>query len=384
MEIAERAPALYIDGNRVRKSPYFEATERHGCLSYDVYNHMYIPGHFFDPVDEYWQIVNHVALWDVSVERCLEISGRDGFAFANLLTPRDLGRCAVGQGRYVVITADDGGIVNDPVLLRLGENHFWLALADSDALLWARGVAVHCGMEVQVREAEAWPVQVQGPKSRDVLRALFGPAIDGVKYYWTLQTELDGIPVVVSRTGWTAELGYEIYLRDASRGVELWERILAAGKPYEIRPTGPSDLRRMEAGIFNYGSDMTLEHNPFEVSGLERMVEEKAADYVGKAALARIRAQGVRRKLVGIELEGAPLGTELAERWDVEQGGRSVGRVTNAVFSPRLRRNIGYAWVPIELAQPGTSLRVARPEGAVDARVAPLPFFDPKKQTPKA
>jgi aminomethyltransferase len=384
MQIAERTPALYIDGNRVRKSPYWEATERHGCLSYDVYNHMYIPGHFSDPVDEYWQIVNHVALWDVSVERCLEITGRDGFDFANRLTPRDLGRCAVGQGRYVVITADDGGIVNDPVLLRLGENHFWLALADSDALLWARGIAANSGMEVRIREADAWPVQVQGPKSRDVLRALFGSAIDGIKYYWTLQTELDGIPVVISRTGWTAELGYEIYLRDASRGVELWERILAAGKPFEIRPTGPSDLRRMEAGIFNYGSDMTLENNPFEVTGLERLVEEKAADYVGKAALANIRAQGVRRKLVGIELEGAPLGSELAERWAVEDKGRSVGRVTNAVFSPRLRTNIGYAWVPIELAQPGTSLRVARSDGPVEARVVPMPFLDPKKRTPRA
>jgi aminomethyltransferase len=384
MEIAERTPALYVDGNRVRKSPYWEATERHGCLSYDVYNHMYIPGHFFDPVEEYWQIVNHVALWDVSVERCLEITGRDGFAFANRLTPRDLGRCAVGQGKYAVITADDGGIVNDPVLLRLGEDHFWLALADSDALLWARGVAATSGMDVRIREAEAWPVQVQGPKSRDVLRALFGAAIDGVKYYWTLQTQLDGIPVVISRTGWTAELGYEIYLRDASRGVELWERILAAGKPFEIRPTGPSDLRRMEAGIFNYGSDMTLENNPLEVTGLERLVEPKQADYLGKAALERIRAEGVRRKLVGIELDGPPLGTELAERWSIEHAGRRVGAVTNAVFSPRLRRNIGYAWVPIELAAVGTPLRVARPEGTLGAKVVPMPFLDPKKRTPKA
>jgi aminomethyltransferase len=384
METAARTPALYIDGNRVRKSPYWEATERHGCLSYDVYNHMYIPGHFFDPVEEYWQIVNHVALWDVSVERCLEISGPDGFAFANLLTPRDLSRCKVGQARYVVLTADDGGIVNDPVLLRLGPNHFWLALADSDALLWARGIAANAGMDVRIREADAWPLQVQGPKSRDVMRALFGDAILDLRYYWIRETELDGIPVVISRTGWTAELGYEIYLRDASRGVELWERILAAGKPFEIRPTGPSDLRRMEAGIFNYGSDMTLENNPFEVTGLERLVEEKEAEYVGKRALERIRAEGVGRKLVGIEVDGPPVGYELAELWPVEDGGRTVGRVTNAVFSPRLRRNLGYAWVPVELAKAGSRIRVVRPEGAVAARVVPLPFLDPQKRTPRS
>lgn len=377
-------PLLFIDGTRVRKSPYWEATERYGCQSYDVYNHMLIPGWYADFVEEYWQIVNHVAVWDVSVERCLEITGPDAHRFTNMLTPRDLDKCAVGQGKYVVLTDERGGIINDPVLLRLGENQYWLALADSDALLWAKGVALNSGMDVEAREAEAWPLQVQGPKSRDVVRALVGEAIDDVRYYWTMQTEIDGIPIVISRSGWTGELGYEIYLRDASRGVDLWERIMQAGQPFDIRPTGPSDIRRMEAGIFNYGGDMTLENNPFEVTGLERLVEDQEADYIGKEALMRIKAEGVRRKLAGIEITGGPLEVDCLDFWPVQSDGKVVGRVTNACYSPRLAKNIAYAWLPIQLAEHGTKVEVVAPYGPAVAQVVPLPFFDPKKEVPKA
>lgn len=378
-------PLLFIDGTRVRKSPYWEATERYGCQSYDIYNHMLIPGWYTDLVEEYWHIVTHVALWDVAVERCLEITGPDAHRFTNTLTPRNLDRCAVGQARYVVLTDERGGIINDPVLLRLGENHYWLALADSDALLWAKGVALCSRMDVHVAEAAAWPLQVQGPRSRDVMRALVGDAILDLRYYWTMQTEIDGIPVVISRTGWTGELGYEVYLRgDPSLGVALWERIMQAGEPYGIRPTGPSDIRRMEPGIFNYGADMTLEHTPLEVTGLERMVEDKAADYIGKEALLRQRAEGVGRKLVGIEVGGEPITVPCLDRWPVLSEDTAVGDVTNVVHSPRLGKNIGYAWVPIELAAVGSRLEVETPVGTRPAEVVPLPFYDPDKAIPRA
>ena len=283
---------LYF-GPWYRRSPFFEKTLEAGCSAYDIYNHMYLPGYYGDPLEEYWALLNDVTVWDVSVERIVEISGPDASAFTNTLTCRDLTKCAVGQGKYVLITAEDGGIVNDPVLLRVEENRWWLALADSDAGLWARGVAINSGMDVTVREPEVYPVQVQGPKSKDVMRTLFGDAVDGIKYYWTLTTELDGIPVVISRTGWTAEVGYEIYLRDPSRGGELWDRIMEAGREHNIRPIAPSEARRIEAGIFNYGSDMTIANNPFEIMGLERLVEPQDADYIGKEALETIR--GTRR-----------------------------------------------------------------------------------------
>jgi aminomethyltransferase len=217
------------------------------------------------------------------------------------------------------------------------------------------------------------------------MRALFGEAILGLRYYHCTQTELDGIPVIVSRTGWTAEIGYEIYLRDYSRGEELWNKILEAGKPFNIRPTGPSDARRMEAGIFNWGPDMDWRNNPFEVTGLERLVEPQEEDYIGKAALERIRVEGVKRKLVGIEIGGDEMPEEMEEFWRVRQGGREVGHVTNAVWSPRLKKNIGYAWVPIELAEHGTMLEVEWPFGKpAMATVAPIPFIDPDKEIPKA
>jgi glycine cleavage system aminomethyltransferase T len=374
---------LYF-GPWYRRSPFFERTLAAGCSAYDIYNHMYLPGYYGDPVEEYWALLNGVTLWDVGVERIVEITGSDASAFVNTLTCRDLTKCAVGQGKYVLITAEDGGIVNDPVLLRIEENRWWLALADSDAGLWARGVAIHSGLDVTVREPDVHPVQVQGPKSKDVIRTLFGDAVADLRYYWTAETELDGIPVVISRTGWTGEVGYEIYLRDGSRGGDLWDRIMAAGRPHGIRPIAPCEARRIEAGIFNYGSDMTIENNPFEVSGLERLVEPQTADYVGKAALEEIRTRGVRRKLVGLEVVGDALPFEIAEKRPAFHDGRSVGTVTDLIWSPRLERNIGYVWMPIELAAPGTELEIHGPDGSrATGRTAALPFLDPRKAVPK-
>lgn len=371
-------------GARLRRSPFFNATQRHGAKGYTVYNHMLFPTCFADFEEEYWHLLNHVTLWDVSVERQVEITGPDALALTNMLTPRDLSRCAIGQGRYVVITAEDGGIINDPVLLRLGENHFWLALADSDVLLWARGIALKSGLRVKITEPDVSPLQVQGPKAKDVMRALFGDPVMQLRYYWFVETKLNGIPVVVTRTGWTGEVGYEIYLRDGSRGDELWERIMEAGRPHQIRPTGPSDIRRIEAGILNWGADMTLETNPYEV-GLDYLVDEaKRTDYVGREALAQIRTRGAERKLAGIEIEGDRIEMN-AVPWAAAASGSGAGRVTSAIYSPRLKKNIGYAMLPASQSALQTRLTVTIP-GAGDrkAKVVPRPFIDPKKDIPKS
>ena len=379
-EIATTAEFRF--GARYRKSPFFEATRRAGCRSWGIYNHMYLPDYYDDPVEEYWSLVRDVTLWDVSVERIVEITGPDASEFTNRLTCRDLTKCAVGQGKYVLITAEDGGIVNEPVLLRLGENQWWLALSDSDAGLWARGYSVGSGLDVKVREPEVYPVQVQGPRSKDVMTALFGDSVMDIRYYWTLETDLDGIPVVISRTGWSAEIGFEIYLRDPSRGEDLWERIMEAGAPYRIRPIAPSQIRRVEAGIFRYGADLTIDDNPFEIMGLERLVEEQSADYIGKEALMRIKAEGVSRKLVGFVLDADEPVRGLPEVAPACRDGEEVGRITGIVWSPRMERNIGFVWVPIELAAPGNELEVATLTGAATGRTAAIPFFDPRKAVP--
>jgi aminomethyltransferase len=370
-------------GARLRRSPFFAATQRHGCWGYTVYNHMYLPIGYEDLEREYWRLVNDVTIWDVSVERQVEITGRDAFAFTNLLTPRDLHKCEVGQGKYVLITADDGGIINDPVLLRLGENHFWLALADSDVLLWARAVAWRSGMRVEIREPDVSPLQVQGPKSKTVMQRLFGDGILELKYYRFAEATVEGIPVIVTRTGWSGEVGFEIYLRDGSRGDELWERVLDAGRDLGIAPTGPSDIRRIEAGILNYGVDMTIDNNPYEV-GLGWMVDlEQDAEFIGREALGRVQSEGARRQLVGVEIAGAPLDLNM-ECWPVSADGGRVGHITSAVYSPRLEKNIGYAMVPVERAALGTELQVMTPGGAAGATVVPRPFLDPRKDIPKS
>ena len=373
---------LYF-GPWYRRSPFFERTLAAGCSAYDIYNHMYLPGYYADPIEEYWHLLNAVTVWDVSVERIVEITGPDASAFVNTLTCRDLTTCAPGQGKYVLITAADGGIVNDPVLLRVDPDRWWLALADSDAGLYARGVAVNSGLDVTVGEPEVYPIQVQGPRSRDVMQTLFGDEVLAIKYYWTMKADLDGIPVVISRTGWTGEVGYEIYLRDASRGGDLWDRVMAAGAPHDIRPIAPCEARRIEAGIFNYGSDMTIRNNPFEIMGLERLVEPQAADYIGKAALEQIRVKGVSRKLVGIEVAGDALSFEIAEQRPALHDGERVGTVTDLIWSPRLERNIGYVWVPLGLSAPGTPLEILAPDGGLwAARTAAIPFLDATKKVP--
>ena len=381
--LAASATTTLFYGPWYRRSPFFQKTLEAGVKAFDIYNHMYLPGWYGDPVEEYWHLLEHVTLWDVSVERIVEISGPDASAFTNLLTCRDLTKCAVGQGKYVLITAPDGGIVNDPVLLRVEENRWWLALADSDAGLYARGVAVNAGMDVKIDQPDVYPVQVQGPKSKDVMTTLFGPAVLDIKYYWTLTTELAGIPVVISRTGWTGEVGYEIYLRDPSRGGELWDRIMEAGKPHKIRPIAPCEARRIEAGIFNYGSDITIRDTPFHVMGLERLVEPQAADYIGKAALEKIRSRGVDRKLVGIEMPGDELPFEIPWQLSAFRDGRKVGEVTDLIWSPRLARNIGYVWVPIALAGAGNALEIEAPDGSRwKAMTAAIPFLDAAKKVP--
>jgi glycine cleavage system aminomethyltransferase T len=368
-----------------KKSPYFQRTVEAGCTSWDLYNHMLIPTLYDDDVKEYWHLLNHVTLWDVAVERQVEITGPDAARFTQLLTPRDLSRTQVGQCKYVTICAPDGGIVNDPILLKLAEDRFWLSLADSDALLYALGVAAFAGMDVRIHEPDVSPLQLQGPKSKDVIRTLFGEEVMNLQYYRCVETTLDGIPLVVSRTGWTGEVGFELYLQDSDRGPELWDRVMESGAEHEIRAIAPSDQRRMEAGIFNYGNDMDITNNPFEVTGLERLVElDNDNDIVSRAALERIARDGVTRKLVGVSIDGPPLSLWLEDFWPVRDGGAEIGRLVSACHSPRLDLNMGYVWVPIDRADVGASLEVVSPDGPRSATVTPLPFLDPKKDVPKS
>ncbi len=367
-------------GTQIRKSPYFDATVRWGAKEFSVYNHMYIPRDFGNPEQNFWNLVNDAILCDVAVERQVEITGPDAAQFVQLLTPRDLSKCAVGQCKYVLITNAEGGILNDPILLRLEENRFWISLADSDILLWAQGVAVHSGLDVQINEPDVSPLQLQGPNSGKVMQALFGDSINDLKYYWLREYDLDGIPLIVSRTGWSSELGYELYLQDGSKGDELWEKIMAAGAPFGIQPGHTSSIRRIEGGMLSYHADMDINTNPYEL-GLDRLVElDIEADFIGKSALKRIREEGVSRKQVGLIIDGPALTGPNTQFWTLEKEGEAVGRVTSAVFSPRLEKNIALAMVNADVSALGLTFGVETPDGKTTATVVDKPFYDPKKK----
>jgi glycine cleavage system aminomethyltransferase T len=360
---------------RVRKSPFFDATRRYGCKAYSIYNHMYIPMYYEDPVADYWRLVKNVTLWDVACERQVEITGPDAFEFTQYLTPRNLSTCKTGQCKYAPLVADDGGIISDAVLLRLGENHFWLSVADRDVLLWARGVMLNSGMDVTIKEPDVAPLAVQGPNSIIAMADLFGHWIKRLRYFWFRETVLNGIPLVVARSGWSKQGGYELYLRDGSFGDELWETVMDAGKPYNIAPAAPSGIERIESGLLNYGSDMTMENNPFEV-GLGKFVDlEQEADFIGKEALRRIKAEGIKQKLVGIEIHGEKLpGNE--HYWPVQYEEKPGGVVTSSTYSPRLEKNIALAMVPISNSELGMNLKVETPWGSAASTVVPIPFID--------
>ena len=367
-------------GTQIRKSPYFDATVRWGAKDFSVYNHMYIPRDFGDPEQNFHNLINEAILCDVSVERQVEITGPDAYKFVQLLTPRDLTKLSIGQCKYVIIVNNEGGILNDPVLLRLGENHFWLSLGDSDILLWAQGVAVNSGLNVKINEPDVSPLQLQGPNSAKIMQNLFGDEILDLKYYWLREIELENIPLVVSRTGWSSEFGYELFLRDGSKGDLLWEKIMAAGKDFGLKPGHTSSIRRIEGAMLSYHADADIHTNPFEV-GLDRLVSfDTDIDYVGKEALKKIKTEGIKRKQIGLILDCDPLKGPNTTFWEIIKDNKIIGKVTSAVYSPRLKKNIALAIISIGESKIGNIIDVKTSSSVIKGTIVEKPFFDPKKK----
>lgn len=385
--------ARMLISTRVRKSPYWHLAKEAGCWAYTVYNRVYHPRAYIPAEEggllkEYEYLTEHVTMWDVAVERQIRVKGPQAADFVNLLITRDVHKImpAAGQARYAILCNDKGGIVNDPVLLRVAEDEFWFSISDSDVALWAQGVNAFARMDVEIDEIDVCPVQIQGPKSKQLMTKLFGEEVLNIRYYGLWQTTLRGLDVVVSRTGFSAEVGYEIYLRDASlHADELWYAVLDAGAEFNLRVIAPGHIRRIEAGILSYGQDMDLETNPFEVN-LERQLDFSKERFIGKEALLRIKDQGVTQRLCGLVMGGAPLTWYNPDFWLVQepQSGRDVGYISSAFWSPKMNANIALAMLPVAFSDIGTELRAALPNETVTATVHPVPFFDPKKAIPAA
>ena len=374
---AAHAPLIGIAA-RTRKSPYFEATMRWGAKAFTVYNHMLMPLWYESPQADYWKLMTNVTMWDVAVERQVEITGPDAARLVQTMTPRNLSKCKVGQCKYVPIVAEDGGVINDPVLLKLGETHFWLSLADSDVLLWVRGLAHGLGLNVTITEPDVSPLAIQGPRADEVAARLLGDWVRDLRFFWFREFDLDGIPLLVARSGWSKQGGVELYLRNGRFGTDLWERVAEAGKPFDIAPAAPSTIERIESGLLSWGNDVTLDDNPFEV-GLGHYCDlDQEADFVGKAALRQIRAAGLTRKLVGVTMgEVEQPGTE--HWWPLtDDSGERVGEVRSATYSPRLQQMIGLAMVRIDKTAVHTPLTAHAPWGNALATIAAVPFAEKK------
>ena len=373
----------YGFGTQIRRSPFFHSTLNWGARDFSVYNHMYIPRDFGNPEQNFWNLVNDAILCDVSVERQVEIKGPDATKFVQYLTPRDISKCDVGQCKYILLTDNNGGILNDPVLLRIEENHYWLSLADSDILLWAKGVLINSGMDVQLCEPDVSPLQLQGPKSREIMKKIFGEQIDEIGYYRFKKLKKFGIPLIISRTGWSSELGYEIFLCDGSKGSMLWEEIMKIGAPLGLKPGHTSTIRRVEGAMLSYHADINSNNNPYEV-GLERLVDlDKDDDFIGKLALTNIKKNGAKNKQIGLVIECDPLQNPNNEFWDIINNNKKIGKVTSAVYSPRLEKNIALAIIESKCAKIGSRFKIGINDAFINCEQVSLPFYDPKKSLAK-
>tara|TARA_R110002094_G_scaffold146531_1_gene135862 strand:+ start:1082 stop:2188 length:1107 start_codon:yes stop_codon:yes gene_type:complete len=361
-------------GPNNRKSCYFDATVADGVQSFSVYNHMFIPAHFGDPAAEYDRLMRGVAMWDVAAQRQVEISGPDAAALIQYLTTRDMAKTKIGQGRYVPLCDHAGTLINDPVLLMLAQDRYWLSIADSDIALWASAIAAERGLDVQVFEPDVSPLAVQGPKAEDVIAGLFGNWVRDLKYFGFQQTDLDGIPLVLARSGWSKQGGFELYLQDSTHGTDLWMRVKAAGKSHGIGPGAPNDLERLESGLVSYGADGRVQVNPcnpFEI-GLGKLVDFDKGDFVGKAALQKIASVGITRQRMGFIIDGGPV-LHFEENVPVKTAnGTTVGILSEATFSPRKAANIGVGMLQAGVANDLT----VTIEGTVCAiHPQDLPFF---------
>ena len=366
-------------GPNLRKSPYFDATVDDGVQGFSIYNHMYLPTHFGDPDAEYRRLVEGVAMWDVGAQRQVELHGPDAVKLLGYLSARNLASTRVGQGRYVPLCNYDGYLINDPVMLPLAEDRFWLSIADSDIELWAGAIAAERGLEVTVREADASPLAIQGPRATDLVAQLFGDWIRELKYFAFKATQLDDIPLVLARSGWSKQGGFELYLQDGSRGNELWARVKQAGAAFDIGPGAPNDAERVESGLVSYGADARLQvnpANPFEL-GLGKLIDlDDDREFVGKAALLRIRNEGIKRSLTGFYVEGKALGGN-QHSLPVLCDGTTVGYISEVAWSPRLEQNIAMGLLATDLDD-SAALQTDFGGDIRALRVTPLPFIPPR------
>jgi aminomethyltransferase len=358
---------------RLRVSPFYEATVAEGVEAFSPYNKMLMPVSYGHPEAEYRRLKNGVCLWDVGVERQVRLCGPDAVRLAQVLSVRDLSGCAVNQGKYVPMCDHRGVLINDPIVLKLAADHWWLSIADNNMLLWARAIACERGFAVDIDEPDVSPLAVQGPAAENVVAAVFGDWVRQIKFFWFADAEIDGMPLKIARSGYSGQGGFELYLMDGSRGTDLWNIVREAGKPWDIGPGNPNPAERIESGMLSFGGDTDDQTNPFEVR-LDRYVDlDLDDDVIGIKALRQLQANGITRHQLGVVFDDPAPQPGHAIWYDVTANGAPVGSMTNGIWSPDLQRFIGYVLVNRDV-QPGDRVVVHKHDKLFDATVCDLPF----------
>jgi dimethylsulfoniopropionate demethylase len=360
---------------RTRRTPFSPRVEAAGVKGYTVYNHMLLPTAFRSVVEDYHHLKRHVQVWDVGCERQVELKGPDAARLAQLMTPRNLGKVVVGQCAYVPLVDEGGRMINDPVLLKLAEDRFWISVADSDVVLWAKGIAYGMGLDVTVFEPDVWPLGIQGPKSDDLAARVFGEDVRAIRFFRFAYLPFEGHDFLVARSGWSKQGGFEVYVDDAQKGLALYDALFTAGGDLDVHAGCPNLIERIEGGLYSYGNDMTIEHNPLEC-GLEKYCGlDGSHDFMARAALEKIvAAGGPQRQMRGVTFEGEDC-PACVEAWPLYADGNNVGAVTSAAHSPDLGTNIGFAMVDQSAWDIGHDVTVETPDGPRHGKVADIPFI---------
>lgn len=330
---------------RIRRTPYTDRVEAAGVRGFSVVNHMLLPKAYGTSVEEdYWHLREHVQIWDVSCQRQVEITGPDAAKLVQWMTPRNISNAAIGDCLYVPLTDAKAGLINDPVMLKLAEDRFWLSIADSDVLLYALGLALGRNMDVEILEPDVSPLAIQGPKAEDLAVDLFGERVRKIGFFKFDWIDFQGTRQLIARSGYSRQGGFEIYLEGAHLGSELWDTVWDSGQKYDILPGCPNLIERIEGGLFSYGNEMTRENNPLEIGLAKFCSLDGSVDYVGRKALEAIAAKGHEREIRGVVFDG-PCCPTCSKPWPVMVDDRQVGKITSAIWSPRLKRNIGQSMI---------------------------------------
>ena len=361
---------------RIRKSPFFEETVKAGATNFTTYNHMIMPVGYTSLEEEYKSLIEDVTLWDVAGERQVQIIGEDAAKFVQYLTPRNLSTFKDSFCRYAFLTDENGGIINDPLILKFNDQKFWLSLADSDALLWCKGVALSGKFKVEIDEPEACPLSLQGPKSKDLMKKISNSddSIMSLKYYQFIETRLFDLDLIVARSGWSNQFGYEIYIKKEEDGGALWRGLMEAGKEFNIVPSCPNQIDRIEAGMISHLGDTTLDENPLELNLPKFYDLDQEAEFVGKQALKKIQQDGIKKQFTGFKISGKKIGYNMGRIPVKNESNEKFGFITSCIYSPNFGCNIGLGYIDIKLINSKNIFNIFHDEEKREVEIVPLPF----------